>query len=303
MPDEAVRAIVDRVLEVPDAHRVFGTPPNEARRRYGVQAALLDQLIGMGLPHRGRGDDLRCDALDLENVGMALRLPSPQTTIVRQWARSLTGSRLRERGDYELTIHWRCPEPGHAGECEFVLSEALASGTQVVSQRDPAQGFVVLRAAPVDEEHEFDERSLAVLAAVAKLSFHRLPNALSEDLPFLRRTGLADCQLACLHLLRTASELGVVARPACGLFIGVLFPFPHSWVELRVGGRWVPVDPFFLDTLGRWGVVDPEVWPRHRSPRNILWRLRCALWLGEPLVAHHGLEAPVSMSARWLPPG
>lgn len=303
MPEEPVHAIVNRVLKVPDAHRQFVTPPSEARRRFGVEADLLNRLIEMGLPHRGRGDNVRLDALDLENIRMALGLKSPQTTIVRQWSNSLTSSRQQERGDCELTIHWRCPQPGHAGECEFVLSEMLASGTRIAIRRDPTQGFVVLRVAPANDGHEFDEKSRTVLAAATTLTFHRLPNALSEDLSFLQRTGLADCQLACLHLLRTASELGVVARPAAGLFIGALFPFEHSWIELEVEHRWVPVDPFFLDTLGRWGLVDPEVWPSNRSPRNILWRLRSALWLGEPFVTHCGLEVPVSMSARWVPLG
>jgi hypothetical protein len=98
-----------------------------------------------------------------------------------------------------------------------------------------------------------------------------------------------------------AAAAGVNARPAAGLFLGALFPFRHIWVEVEVGRRWVAADPFFLGTLRRWGVVNGDDWPVDQSPRNILWRLRSAPSINEPFVTHHGREAPVAVSAQWVP--
>jgi hypothetical protein len=65
----------------------------------------------------------------------------------------------------------------------------------------------------------------------------------------------------------------------------------------------VAADPFFLETLRGWGVVDEGDWPIDQAPRNILWRLRSAPSINEPFVTHHGREALVSVWAQWVPEG
>lgn len=301
--EEPIQVVMSRLREVPDAYRRFVEGPPEARRRFGLGADLLAQLIDLGLPHRGRGQDLRLDALDLENIGTGLGLKSPQTMAMRQWKQALAGRRRQERGTCMVTVKWQCPEPGHRDGCDFALSDLFAPVRRVEEQCEPTQGSVVLVAEPGHHAFRFGAEFRAVLAAAAKLTFYKLPPELADDLSFVRRTGLANCRLACLHLLHTAAATGVNARPAAGLFLGALFPFRHIWIEVEVGGRWVAADPFFLETLRSWRVVDGEDWPVDQSPRDILWRLRSAPSIDEPFVTHRGRETPVSVSAQWTPEG
>ncbi|MEU7575500.1 hypothetical protein [Micromonospora sp. NPDC049240] len=299
--EDPTQVVMSRLREVPDAYRRFAAGAPEARRVFGIGADLLAQLIDLGLPHQRRGGELRLDAFDLENISTGLRLRSPQAMTMRQWKHALASRRRPGGADCLVTVEWRCPAPGHRDGCDFALSDLFTPVSRIDEKHEPARGSVVLQAEPSDHAIRFGAEFHPVLAAAARLTFYKLPPQLSNDLSFVRRTGLANCRLACQHLLDTAAAAGVNARPAAGLFLGALFPFRHIWIEVEVGGRWVAADPFFLETLRRWGVVDRPDWPADQSPRGILWRLLNASSIDEPFVTHRGCEASVSVSARWVP--
>lgn len=102
--------------------------------------------------------------------------------------------------------------------------------------------------------------------AAGELTFHFLPEELSEDLGFLRETGLANCYSAGRHLAALGTEAGLARRPAFGLFVSPPFSNRHAWIEIAVDGRRLPTDPFFVRTLTEWGLLDPQAWPPHRAP-------------------------------------
>src|SRR5690242_15762839 len=106
-PAESLQVVLRRLREVPDAYRRFTEDPREAKRGFGIRPELLAQLTELGLPHRGRGEEMRLDPFDLENISTGLRLRSPQTMVMRQWSHALAGRRERERGDCTVTVKWQ----------------------------------------------------------------------------------------------------------------------------------------------------------------------------------------------------
>lgn len=299
--DSAVRAALERVRSVPSVCRHFSVPLEETHRQYGIEQRLLEMLLDCGLPHHGSGQNLRLDPLDLENLGFALALPSPQRTVLLRWGRSLSAPMQNERGAYEIRLTWQCPDPGHTGDCRFHPGPPMTS----LLPQEPSGSMVGLRSTfrvdPLHEVHDFGSALDPLIAEAATLDFHRLPEPLTGDLAFVRETRLADCRLANLHLTRLAGDLGLTVRPASGLFLGAPFPSRHVWFEVRVGDRWVAADPFFLHTLARWGVVRAEEWPLTHSPRNVLWRFETSNRVDTPLVRHGERTAPVGVVARWMP--
>jgi hypothetical protein len=304
---DAAADVLRRVHTVPDDHREFSVPPAEAARTYGIDEPLLAYLLGLGLPHRGTGTGSRFDPLDLENVAFGLTLNSAQRLVVSRWSRFLGPAVQRQRGHYLLRISWKCPDPGHGGPCDFAVTPLLPAVTDAArpgatARPDPGRdGTVIARVDPQWYDRSFPAAFRPVAVAARELTFHRIPRALAGDLGYLRATGLADCQLGNRHLMGIARAAGLTVRPASGYFVGAPFPGRHVWFEILLDDTWVPADPFFLDTLARWGVVRPSAWPLTRSPRNVLVRLETSDSVDSGLVTHQGRTAPLTIVARWQP--
>jgi Transglutaminase-like superfamily len=301
--DNTLEVMLERLRRVPDTHRVFGTPASEARRRFAFDDTLLDELVAAGLPHVATGPELMFDQCDLNNVSTGLGLDSLQRTITKRWTKTLQAQLDHDRGQFEMRLSWRCPQPGHAGACEFRPAPALIGpGTPA-----PAGNAFTILAEPLAEKHDFGPELDAVVAEARSLSFYAIPDSLAADLGFAQRARLADCRLASRYLATVAARAGLTTRVASGFFVGVPFPAPHAWLEIAVGDRWVPIDPFFLNTLQRWEFLPADEEALRRSPRNVLWRLGTAEELGAPLVRHRlpGAEdstaAPFGLAAQWRP--
>ncbi|MBE1485544.1 transglutaminase domain-containing protein [Plantactinospora soyae] len=296
-------AVMERVRRVPSALRVFTTPASEAQRRFAFDDALLADLIEQGLPHVATGPELMFDQFDLDNISTGLGLASPQRTITKRWTKSLEAQLGHDRGHFELRLSWRCPLPGHAGACEFLLEPAITG-----SRKDtPTGSTMTILAEPLAEDHDFGPDLDPVVAEARSLFFYSIPDSLATDLDFARHARLADCRLASRYLATVAAEAGLTTRVASGFFVGVPFPAPHAWLEIAVGDRWVPVDPFFLNTLHRWDFLSVDAERLRRSPRNVLWRLGTSAGLGSPLVRHRrpddedAVSAPFGLAAQWHP--
>jgi hypothetical protein len=297
------REVLRRVRTVPDAHRSFTVSAAEAARRFAIDQRLLPVLLDLGLPGRGTGDDLRFDAFDLENIAFGLGLAAPQRIVVLRWGRFLGPALQEQRGHYELRITWKCPEPGHAGSCAFTAAPLLSAVTDAGPAHAAAEGTAIAQVQPLCQDQAFPDGFEAVAGAARKLVFHRLPEGLVDDLGYLRSTGLADCRLGSRYLMGVARDAGLTVRPASGFFLGAPFPARHVWFEVLVGDAWAPADPFFLDTLVRWGVIQPQDWPLTRSPRNVLLRLESSESVDMSLVMHGPRIAPVALLAQWVPTG
>ncbi|WP_369174956.1 transglutaminase domain-containing protein [Streptomyces sp. R28] len=292
------RDVVSRARQMPDKYRTFSASPVDARRVYGISEALLAVLLDLGLPCTGAAENVAFDPLDLENTAAALGLPSSQMVAMRRWTRSLAQAQTPERERCEMTVSLHCPEPGHEGGCDFSLSRHLASALGVSARSKNEQ--IVSRVVMATRIHDFDAPFDVVADEARRLVFHRIPDELAMDIGFLKETGLADCRSAARHLCQVAVQVGYVTRPAAGFFIGAPFPCTHAWFEIRIDDRWIAADPFFLNTLHHWNILDPEDWPVTRSPHSIVWPLEEAHELTMPLARHGNTPVKAVMTARWL---
>nr|AKC92662.1 putative MitI transglutaminase [Amycolatopsis sp. SANK 60206] len=299
MNRDSPRTVVARTCTVGDEHRDFSIPQADMRKQYGIDDDLATELLDLGLPHRRDDGGLLFDWRDLSNVAAGLNLDSEDRVLMRRWTRSLGAALQQQRGVYNIRFDWRCPSPGHAGDCEFTLDPLTAPIMPHNPAKPLADGSLVGAAEPLYHEYDFGPAFNNVVAAARRITFHRLPLALVDDLGYLAETGLADCRLANVHLRKLAADAGLRVRPAAGLFVGVPFPARHAWFEVSVGDRWVAADPFFLHTLTSWGIMSGEEWPLNHSPRNVLIRLSNLPEIGGPLVLHNGHRAPLRILARW----
>jgi len=276
----ALPGVIRRLLLVPDSFRSFEVDAREAAKLHRIGPDLLAELLDRGLPHRG-GAGPRLDRLDLENVGLALRLTTPRWTAMRSWRRCLRDCSRSGPTTYRLTVRARCPQPADHG-CDLALHPRVVASADPGTVRRTGDGFRLdLTASAVD--HRFGGPFAAVAEAVRDLDFHLLPPALATDPSFVARTRLADCVAATMMLLRAGPEHGVRLRPAVGLLLTTPFPAWHQWIEVDTGRTWLAADPFLLGVFARWGIVNPGQWPVDRSPQGVLWRCHSDAF---PLVVH-----------------
>jgi len=288
----ALRLVVDRVARVPARHRAFTTPHQRARQFYRIPGPVLDQLLDLGFPHQGGGTGLVFDRNDLRSASLILGLRSPQRTAFLAMAGALAAAESNLAGAYAMRIEGSCPEPGHPGDCGYALSPAVRRSPAVLRlvAADPGRFALDLRVGPggrLDLTLSAGQRRLVEEAA--RLQFHLIPKGLTGDLGFAAETGLADCTLAMRFLAARGAELGVAVRGATGLCLSRPFANRHCWLELRQAGRWLPADPFFLNALAGWGLIDGAAWPPHRCPAGAYWRLEVGV--DEPVVTHRAAGA------------
>ncbi|MFB8033703.1 transglutaminase domain-containing protein [Streptomyces sp. NPDC056004] len=301
-PAEAVA----RARTVPDRFRSYTATAGDASRAYAISADLLEELLDLGLPGKTSGGNILLDPVDLENCSTNLRTDSPQWAVLNIWKKHLGSPRSVDGGTCEIRIAWRCPTPGHPGDCAYLVDPRLTDPEAARAHHQTSSTTLTITANVAGQAHDLGESFKDVAGAAQEITYHKLPDALASDLRFLQDTGLADCRLAGLHLTAVAQEAGFTARAAQGYFLGIPFPAPHAWFEVRVGRRWVAADPFFLNTLHQWGVMDARTWPLTHSPRNVFWRTGvtppATAPAHTPLVLHLGRPAPASLMARWKAP-
>ncbi|WP_405775486.1 hypothetical protein OG241_09255 [Streptomyces sp. NBC_01390] len=292
------KTVMERVLKVPNSFRRLDSTSVDAQRIHGISPDLLDILLDLGLPHKGASEAARFDRLDLENISVALRLPSKHWLAMRMWPRHLTRPRTEEESVCKIHVSWRCPELGHEGVCSFSASPQLQTVSGDCARDIPDAGSLEIEVPLEDDEYVFGDPFHVVADAARTLTYHRISPELARDDGFLTETLLADCRSATRHLIRIADSTGFEARPASGYFVGTPFPTVHNWLELKQEERWVAADPFFLTTLRRWGLVDEEKWPTNSSPRKIFWRLGSSDSMPAPLVLHRGVRPALTSLMR-----
>jgi hypothetical protein len=287
---------IEKILRVPGKYRRFDTSVAHADRIYAVKGALLTLLLDLGLPHVIRGDNLYFDDQDLSNLCMDLKLPGVQWRFMRLWPRFLDLARKDAGKAYEFTVRTTCPRPGHAGPCEYRFNDEFEKNITKLQRSERSFEF---RGSPISEDYDFGASIDQIIAEASRLEFHALPTELADDMKFLNDTGLANCQSANRWLSNVAARYGIEARPAVGLFVSVPFSVMHVWLEIRVGDEWKHADPFFLNALARWGIVQPDDWPLSRSPRSVVFHMARGEVASQPLVWHqHDWGHPDSIGTR-----
>ncbi|GAA0572099.1 hypothetical protein GCM10010172_65790 [Paractinoplanes ferrugineus] len=287
---------MERILLVPDGAREFTEDLSDVRIHHRIRAALLQQLLDLGLPHRGTGEEMRFDKWDMANVGVSLGLPCPRRLAMRWWSKALAETPTCRSIGYTLEVAARCPDPGHAEPCEFSLSPEFQGAARVRAVRS---GVYSCEIGLPGGLRYFGDPFTDLFASVLDIRFHLLPVALSDDLGFVAETNLADCRAATMHLLRQARERELPVRTAVGYFVAPPYATPHAWIECQLEDAWWPADPFLLNALIRWQIIDPSRWPVNRSPQALLWPLHKRHFVA---MTHRGAEVypTVAMTERRL---
>lgn len=257
MGDDAVAAIVDRIRRVPDAYRRFDQDEATALRVFRLDQQLLAEAVGHGLPFRSSDDGLRYDELDLTNLSLSLRLPSPRYLAMHQWPAAIRAAASPEAMHYEVDISARCSAPDTGHVCDARLADPLREAGARLDARTRKGSLTVAYAAdtpsgsaPPELGELFDE--------LDDLHFHVLPIELYGDVEFAKATSLANCELASRLLVQRGRESGWDTRRSFGLLLSTPFSIPHFWAEFRLEDRWVAFDPHTITSLRRWGLLDPS---------------------------------------------
>jgi|GEM_PF-5610146 len=298
MNTEPLEQITRRIQLIPDRYRVFTDGAEEAARIHKIPADLLPSLLDLGLPCRASGTGYRFDRTDLENIALSLRLRCPRYVAMQWWARSLRTLTADQDIEFSLRIAAICPYPGHLGQCAFSVSPYLEQAVTPGTLTGPAAGVVTAQVALPTQTFTFDGAYAELFDRLADLSLHIFPESVPVASWPAYQTGLADCRVAARLLVQAAAEAGLVARPASGFFMASPFPMRHVWVEFDIAGSWQRADPFLMQSLARWGIVDGTQWPIYRSPPGLLWKLRASDAIGTALVHHAGQESPSSCVIR-----
>ncbi|MFD5918981.1 transglutaminase domain-containing protein [Kitasatospora sp. NPDC058201] len=313
VPDGAtLRAVVDRIVRVPDRFRSFTSTAADAARHFGIDEGLLTALTDEGLPCGGAGGasgaggagvsggsdgsgGVRYDQLDLANASLSLTLPSARFMAMRGWSAALrTAAGAHGAATYAVDVLPACPAGAGEHGCRSLASAELRAQPGFTG---PAGGPFTLtrqvRAQPAQVHPELAE----LTGLVADVHFHYLPAGLRNDVGFLRDARLGDCGLVATHLAGEASRLGLTARRSFGLFLSAPYSIAHSWLDVRLDGRWVSFDPHLLKLLTGWGLLPAAEWPAHRSIGEGAWRLADHEFV---LATHDGAETPLSFPTRVL---
>ncbi|MFD8212190.1 hypothetical protein ACFV2U_00170 [Streptomyces sp. NPDC059697] len=297
MTESSHKHVVECALTIPDRYRAFTRSMDDAWTAHRIPESVLLDLLDLGLPHRVSGSGPRFDDRDLVNLSLQLRLPSPQLRMLRFLGDCLSDN-IGQRVVRTVTVAARCPDLDSDHMCEVNFAPSLMryrtdrSATGLTSGRISVE--VELPCGP--PEFVTEASGLLPLIEVAReLEFYHVPRGFGSDGEFSRTTGLADCVLATAHLVDSARALGIDARPVAGMFVARPFSLPHAWISVPFESGRRMIDPFFISTLARWGVLDADVWPACRIPKGVLFE---CIGYREPLATHNGSMITPSLVTR-----
>jgi transglutaminase superfamily protein len=251
---DSVDRWITAVRAIPPAARVYDVTPRRAELEFGITSAVADLLTDRGLPRAAFDGEPRFSWNDLHYI--ALRLGSARIYLrtLRSWAHSLaeaapTGSRM---------VWLRYRTYAHPGSRVVIGPDHIAA---------------TLNVRMTNHDSAFPPGLQRTLHQAAALDFCILPESLSGDIDFARRTGLTDCATASRIVARECEQQGIEARMAFGLIVAPPLGTPHEWVEIRMGDVWVPADPLLLSVLGQFAGLDSTRWSCAHSPSVVLLRL------------------------------
>lgn len=289
---ERVGVLAMSLRKIPDPHRRFGTTRAVADSEYGFKPHDQDLLLSLGFPHIGSGSDVMFDLTDLASTSLYLGLRSARQDAMRFWTRSLRRARRGESA-YRIGVRASCPYPRHAGKCSYLVHAAV--NPSCVTMTDERQGAAigVFRVAAGEYPEILPTEVVALVQEFADVEFYFLPTFLALTADFVLEHRIGDCVATARAIVDAATGRGFTARLSYGFISAVPFSSAHTWAEVRVGGRWLPVDPLLPKALRDWGITRADEWPVDLAPLGLYHRIG-----DEPvhLVSHAGVPAHT-----WLP--
>jgi hypothetical protein len=298
-PDlDRIPGLVSKLRQVPSHVRRFTVTAHQARARHQIDPDLLDVLMREGLPWVGDRAGRLFDDYDLGNVALHLGLMSVRRMAIRSWASALRRGSENAGGTVRVSLHARCPVPGHGGPCEFAL---LEPGGGRAIREGPPDGSQPIRRLDVTIASHWPEpgpKARELLAEIDSVDFFLLPEAIRWDSRLMFRAKISDCGAAAAWLVSEARRRGLRARFSFGLLVAKPYSTPHCWPEFYLDGVWVPLDPLILRAMRLWAALDEAEWPAHRSTGAIVTRLGPRF---TKVVAHGGIWSAVTLPTEYLP--
>jgi hypothetical protein len=299
VPEAELLELTEKLCRIPEWAKDFQRSAEWAWLRLRIRVEWLEFMAAHGLPTREVRGKARFDWHDILNVAMQLGQGPVARAARRFWPVALRRAEGL-RPHYQVEYQTRCPEPGHPGDCRYVL--ALPDGefvTQTIAPGDDRPGTLI----EVSPQVDYPEVPVALRTALdvsRDLEFMLLPEKIRRDTGFLLASRLADCAGVAVLLSEELTARNIPARTSYGFIVTPPFAVEHYWAEVAVDGVWVPVDPVLIRTMVRWGVLDGAVWHPYRSIGPILARVGPE---GVPTVTHNGVATPFTMPTRLLPDG
>jgi hypothetical protein len=263
---------VEKINRVPDRYRRYTESRDVASRLYRIDPDLLAQLLDLGLPSKGSGADLRLDPLDLRNLAISLRRKVSWFVVMRWWSAALELARTNTSRVYQLGVCSRCGDCA-GGDCTVDAAPELVAAADAVEPAADAEVDFTATVRLEGSAAEFPPHIADILHLADPVEWHVVPSALATDVGFLRTTGLSDCRAIARYLCDEGRRRGLHTRISFGLLMTVPFANRHQWVEFKVDGAWLPADPLLLNSMARWGYLDPAVWPPTTSLSGAVWRI------------------------------
>ncbi|MEU4792151.1 transglutaminase domain-containing protein [Micromonospora tulbaghiae] len=293
--DGAVARLVGRLRRIPDEAREFVLSAQDAWREFRMPPGDLRAVTEAGLPVHVSTGDVRYDRSDLINLSLHLGVGPWAHTMRTFLPRAL--DRVTPDQRTPLTVRFRssCPTPRHPGPCRYGVLTPYGT-VNCAAPRGQGLDTAVIRFRPAADAP--DQPVLRELAAtVEDLDFVWLPEAVREDLDFVRSTGLGDCIAVSQLLVAEGRRRGLAVRPCYGLLVMPPQSIVHFWAEVQVDGTWIALDPVLLRAMVDWGALDPRRW----HPGRTLGALTCRLAAGyAPLTTHADVPVPFSLPTSVL---
>ncbi|MEU1763136.1 transglutaminase domain-containing protein [Micromonospora sp. NPDC005652] len=266
-------AVTNQLRQIPLSARRLAIDADRARREFGTDHRVLDYLLDVvceaGLPHSTDGKARLFDLFDLINLSLYLPLRTPNRAAMRFWGTVLNRP-AGELRTYAVGYAPLCPMPGHASDCEFLLRTPDETAVRI---RRPACEEGSAHTATVILGNDWPVAPAPVrrlLEEIGHVRLFRLPEILRWNTDFMLSTGIGDCAGMARLLTERAKTAGLAARLRYGLLVAPPYSMPHFWAEFHLDDRWVPYDPGLVNALVRWGVLNGDQWPMHRSPGAVL---------------------------------
>jgi hypothetical protein len=257
---------IARLRLIPAERRRFHVDPMQAKREFGIDATLAQQMVTRGLPHMMSDGGPHFAATDLHYIGVRLGCATTYLAVMQMWAASLKASADGEWTSVEVRCAPSAPQ-------NTIVDVLVGPGQRVHAGIGANRVAASIRVVPVTQWPAVGPPLEDLLLDIASLDFCWMPESLRGDVEFTRQTRLSDCGNAALLLSAECARLGITSRTAYGLLLATPFSTPHTWAEIRLRDCWVPVDPLLMRVLARYTTLEASAWPPIRSPGAALLRL------------------------------
>ncbi|MFD9069062.1 transglutaminase domain-containing protein [Streptomyces lasiicapitis] len=246
---------VERLIAVPEEFREPVLDLAKAAQQLGTDEALVESLVGAGLPADDTPEGLRLDYHDVMNLGLQAGLGCSLAELGERQCMRLAAGRpeswqAARTTRIRLTATCSVPDcrgtpPQPAAPAPRLFGGELDDWSPDLHQAGAVVATVTTRGrsdAPRTAAVRRIHDDLLAGLVCREYQYGWVPEALRALPATAAANRTVDCVVAA-HLMREAAhEAGLRARTRRGFLLG-LVGVEHAWTEVFEEGRWLPLDP------------------------------------------------------------